>query len=93
MEVYKDNIITTEVMFKFLARLDPTIALKMLRNRIVIVSTSDKDKLAVEELDSWVRENCDGLVYAIDKSGAFRNYYVYQFEKSDDAVAFKLRWT
>ncbi len=93
MEVYKDNILATEEAFEFLSKLDPDIALTMMRNRIAIVSTSDSDRLSVIVLNSWIRENCEGLVYCIDKSGSYRDHYVYQFEKPEEAVAFKLRWT
>lgn len=93
MKVYRDNIINSEAAFKFLARLDPAIALSMMRNRIVVISTSDNDKTNATELNNWIRENCEGLVYFINKSSVHEDHYVYQFEKPEEAVAFKLRWT
>lgn len=89
MKVYKDNFITDH-LFNILLAVNPTVAIQLIRTKLVASSENDTDG---NEISEWVRENCDGLIYFVDDSTAYyREHYICYFEKEEDAVAFKLRW-
>ena len=90
MILYKDNFITKHI-FEALMVGEPDIAMKMIRNKMVV--KSDRERVDEHELNAWLRENCDGLIYFIDEGDAYRDHYIYYFEKEEEAVAFKLRWS
>jgi len=91
MIVYKDNIIC-EFDFKLLTTINPDMVMKMIRNKMVARSKDDDDSLSENLISDWIRENCSGLIYFEDESTAYRDNYIYYFEKEEEAVAFKLRW-
>lgn len=93
MIVYKDNIIVKKSIFEMLLKVDPDAAAKMLRNKMVLRSKKDNDKVDQEEVNGWIRENCTGLIYFVEEGTPYRNFFIYYFEKEEDVVAFKLKWS
>lgn len=93
MILYKDNIIIKKTIFETLSKADPDTVAKMLRNKMVLRSQKDNDKLDQEEVRGWLRENCSGLIYFVNESNTYRDFFIYYFEKEEDAVAFKLKWS
>ena len=93
MIVYKDNIITEKSIFEILSKVDPNAAAKMIRNKMVLRSEKDYDKTDEDKINRWLRGNCSGLIYFISESNAYRDFFIYYFEKEEDAVAFKLKWS
>jgi len=89
MILYRDNFISKHI-FEALLKGDPDIAMKMIRNKIVVKSSHER--VDGNELNVWLRKNCDGLIYFIDEGTAYCDHYIYYFEKEEDAVAFKIRW-
>lgn len=92
MIVYKDNIIVKKSIFEMLLRADPDAAAKMFRNKMVLKSERDREKTDEDKINGWLRENCTGLIYFINESTTYRDFFIYYFEKEEDAVAFKLKW-
>jgi len=91
MIFYKDNIIE-KPMFELLAGINSKVIEQMVHNKIVAQSERDNDRMD-KEVEKWLRENCTGLIYIVNKCNAYRDNYIYYFEKEEDAVAFKLKWS
>jgi len=91
MILYKDNIVEKSV-FELLAGINSKVVEQMIHNKIVAQSERDNDRMD-KGVEKWLRENCTGLIYIVDKCNAYRDHYIYYFEKEEDAVAFKLTWS
>ena len=93
MILYKDNIIVKKSIFEILSKADSNVAVKMLRNKMVLKSEKDREKMDEDKINGWLRENCTGLIYFVDEGNTYRDHYIYYFEKEEDAVAFKIKWS
>ncbi len=95
MIIYKDNIIIKKSIFEILSKTDPDAVAKMLRNKMVLKSERERDreKIDEDEINGWLRENCSGLIYFVDEGNTYRDFFIYYFEKEEDAVAFKIKWS
>ena len=92
MKISKDNIIDKE-LFNTLREVDPDVVKKMLYNMISMNAEDEDERANTDEINAWVRNNCNGLVYFDDIGISYHGTHLaYRFEQEEDMVAFKLRW-
>lgn len=91
LDIKKSNILNN-IDFTFLAKSNPEIVERMLRNKMVITGNKIGNKLTFGEMLTWLEKNCDGLIY-LQNNNIEKKYNIgFYFEEETDIVAFKLRW-
>lgn len=93
MKLSKENVINEE-LFDALIKVNPVIVKKMIYNMVKMDSEKKDETVNTDEINDWVRVNCNGLVYFADVGGRiYGNHLIYRFENEEDMVAFKLMWS
>ena len=92
MKLIKDNVVNEE-LFNALRAVDPDIVKNMIHNMITMNVEEEDERVDANEINDWIRNNCNGLVYYADVGVThFGTHLAYRFEQEEDMVAFKLRW-
>lgn len=79
-----------EADFQLLASMNPDIATHMFRNKMLVDGPKGGNVNRVKEMNSWIEENCSGLVYKMNHGTAKKFNFDLYFEEESDMVAFKL---